>query len=53
MKVHVVFEFPEISDADGEDASFVIDILTQELEGFAVDSGYDDWYIDDVTGDPQ
>ena len=53
MKVHVVFEFPEISDVNGEDATFAIDVLTQDLEGFAVDSGYDDWYIDDATGDIQ
>lgn len=53
MKVHVVFEFPEIADANSSDADLAIDSLTQDLEGFAVDSGYDDWYIDDATGDTQ
>lgn len=50
MKVYVVFEFPEISDVNSEDATFAIDALSEDLEGFARDGEYD-WYIDDATGE--
>jgi hypothetical protein len=50
MKVLVVFDMPEITDVNGEDATFAIDSLSEDLEGFARDGEYE-WYIDDVTGE--
>ena len=50
MKVIVVFDFPEISDPNSSDATFVIDSLSNDLDIFAQDGEYD-WYIEDVTGD--
>jgi hypothetical protein len=50
MKVYVVFDFPEIKDSSSEDATFAIDSLSEDLEGFARDAEYD-WYIDDATED--
>lgn len=47
MKVYVVFDFPEISDANSEDATFAIDALSEDLEGFAREGEYD-WYIEDA-----
>lgn len=49
MKVLVVFDMPEITDVNGEDATFAIDSLSEDLEGFARDGEYE-WYIDDVIG---
>ena len=50
MKVFVVFDFPEIEDANSEGATFAIDSLSEDLEGFAKDGEYD-WYIDDAIGE--
>ncbi len=50
MKVFVVFDFPEIKDANSEDATFAINSLSNDLEGFARDGLYD-WYIDDAVGE--
>lgn len=47
MKVFVVFDFPEIDDVNGEDATFIIDSLSEDLEALARDGEYD-WYIDDA-----
>lgn len=49
MKVFVVFDFPEITDVNSEDATFAIDSLSNDLEGFARDGEYD-WYIYDAEG---
>lgn len=48
MKVIVVFDFPEITDVNSEDATFAIDSLSEDLEGFGRDGEYD-WYIDDAV----
>jgi hypothetical protein len=50
MKVFVVFDFPEIKDANSPEADFAIDSLSEDLEGFGRDGEYD-WYIDDAEGD--
>ena len=50
MKVYVVFDFPEISDANSEDATFAISSLSNDLDIFAQEGEYD-WYIDDATGE--
>jgi len=47
MKVFVVFDFPEIKDVNSEDATFAIDSLSNDLEGFAREGEYE-WYIDDA-----
>lgn len=47
MKVIVVFDFPEIDDVNSEDATFTINSLSEDLEGFARDGEYE-WYIDDA-----
>ena len=47
MKVVVVFDFPEITDVEGEDATFMIDSLSEDLLDFGDDTGIV-WYIDDV-----
>jgi len=49
MKVYVVFDFPEISDANSEDATFAIDSLSNDLEIMANTTLYE-WYIDDAVG---
>ncbi len=48
MKVIVVFDFPEISDPDSSDATFVIDSLSHDLDGLCLDGEYG-WYIDDAV----
>jgi hypothetical protein len=50
MKVFVIFDFPEIKDANSPEADFAIDSLSEDLEGFGRDGEYD-WYIDDAEGD--
>lgn len=49
MKVVVIFDFPEIKDANSSDADFVIDSLSSDLKRFGNEGEYD-WYIDNVTG---
>lgn len=53
MKVYVCFEFPEIADVDSPDADLAIANLTQDLGCFLVNTEYEDWYIDDATGDTE
>lgn len=48
MKVYIVFDFPEIDDPNSEEADWVIDSLSDDLEEFARDGEYD-WYIDDAV----
>lgn len=48
MKVYVVFDFPEIADPNSQDADFVIDSLSNDLNKLANDGEYD-WYIDDAV----
>lgn len=50
MKVYVVFDFPDITDPNGEDADWVIDSLSNDLEKMANEGEYD-WYIDDAVGE--
>jgi hypothetical protein len=50
MKVFVVFDFPEIKDANSEDATFAINSLSNDLEIMASTTLYD-WYIDDAVGE--
>lgn len=50
MKVFVVFEFPEIKDANSEEATFAIDSLSNDLEIMANTTLYQ-WYIDDAEGE--
>ena len=50
MKVFVVFDFPEIKDANSEDATFAIDSLSNDLEIMANTTLYQ-WYIDDAEGE--
>lgn len=47
MKVLVVFDFPEIKDVDGEDATFTIDSLSHDLDTLAREGEYE-WYIEDA-----
>lgn len=49
MKVYIVFDFPEISDANSSDATFAIDVLSQDLANLSRDGEYE-WYIDDAVG---
>ena len=49
MKVFVVFDFPEIKDANSQEADFAIDSLSEDLEALARDGEYE-WYIDDAEG---
>ena len=60
MKVYVVFDFPEISDANSQEADQVIDLLEIDLKNtFGKEStrlGGDpysecSWYIDDAEGE--
>ena len=52
MKVVVVFDFPEITDVEGEDATFMIDSLSEDLFDFSDDNNYM-WYIEDAYIDAE
>jgi len=59
MKVHVVFDFPEITDPNSEEADEAIEILQDELKWFArmrpcsPSSPTLDWYIDEAIGEQE
>lgn len=44
MKIVVVFDFPEISDLDSDEATFEIDSLSADINSL-----HYSWYIDDVV----
>jgi hypothetical protein len=48
MKIHVIFEFPNVKDIDSSHADELIDFLTIDLRNLAVNNDCD-WFIDDVT----
>lgn len=48
MKIIVVFDYPEISDPEGEDADWAVDSLTDDLKRLGIEGEYE-WYIDDVV----
>ena len=50
MKVHVIFDFPEVSDVNSEEADDIIDCLNIDLKNFGNYYGYE-WYIDDAEGE--
>jgi hypothetical protein len=50
MKVYVVFDFPEISDANSDEATFAISSLSNDLDIFSQEGEYE-WYIDDAIGE--
>ena len=52
MKVVVVFDFPEITNVEDDEATFAIDSLSEDLEGFARDGEYE-WYVDDAYIDAE
>lgn len=52
MKVVVIFDYPEITDLEGEGATFMIDNLSEDLLDFGDDTGHV-WYIDDVYTDAE
>lgn len=47
MKVIVVFDFPEISDPNSEEADYIIEELQLDLEDI-IGCAYD-WYLDDAV----
>ena len=47
-KITVVFDYPEISDPEGEDADWAVDSLTDDLKKLGNEGEYE-WYIDDVV----
>ena len=47
MKVYVVFDFPEITDVEGNEADFAIDSLSDDLKIMANTTLYQ-WYIDEA-----
>lgn len=49
MKVFVVFDFPEVIDANSDEATNIIEGLEIDLNNFAKDHDYS-WYIDDAVG---
>lgn len=49
MKVYVVFDFPEIIDANSPEADYAIDMLSHDLKVLASTTLYQ-WYIDDAEG---
>lgn len=48
MKVYVVFDFPEITDPNSEEADNIIQCLEDDLNDFFIDSSHS-WYIDDAV----
>ena len=48
MKIIVVFDYPEISYPEGEDADWAVDSLSDDLRWLG-DEGEYEWYIDDVV----
>ena len=47
MKVYVVFDFPEISDVNSQEADWAIDSLSNDLKIMSNTTLYQ-WYIDDA-----
>lgn len=43
MKIHVVFEFPDVKDVDSDEADAIVTELMLDLKHLP------GWYIDDVT----
>ena len=52
MKVVVVFDFPEITNVEDDEATFMIDSLSEALFYFSDDNNYM-WYIDDAYTDAE
>lgn len=48
MKVYVVFDFPEVSDINGEEADNIIECLQMDLDKLGQENDYI-WYIDDAV----
>lgn len=48
MKVYVVFDFPEITDPNSDEANNIIECLEDDLDAFAEETG-NIWYIDDAV----
>lgn len=47
MKIHVVFDFPDVKDVESTEADFTIECLSYDMKNYAGD--LIEWYIDDVT----
>jgi hypothetical protein len=47
MKIHVVFEFPDVKDVESTEADYTLECLSDDLKKYA--GGMCEWYIDDVT----
>ena len=45
MQVIVIFDFPDCRDVNGERADFILDALSEELEGLG-----HEWWIEDAVG---
>ena len=52
MKVRVVFDFPNITDPNSEEADETIEMLQDELKWFSENNTLD-WYIDEATGEKE
>lgn len=54
MKVYVVFDFPEVTDANSVEADNIIECLEIDLKNY-FGKGLDEndymWYIDDAVGE--
>ena len=48
MKVYVVFDFPDITDPNSDEANNIIECLEDDLEVFGEETG-NIWYIDDAV----
>lgn len=48
MKVYVVFDFPEITDPNSDEANNIIECLEIDLDHFSEETG-NIWYIDDAV----
>lgn len=48
MKVHVIFEFAEITQIDSEQADHIVEDITNETVALAKEYGAKVW-VDDVT----
>ena len=50
MKIHVIFDFPEIKDTNSSEADMAIDSLSNDLKIMANTTLYQ-WHINDAEGE--
>jgi hypothetical protein len=47
MKIHVVFDFPDVKDVESTEADYILECFSGDMGKYA--AGMCQWYIDGVT----